>query len=73
VDLSAGADLREEVMGWMAEAQVPKDRSMKMDDVKDLIRKKTGRKFGNGIVTMAIFHAYCDRVGTWDAVEMETA
>jgi hypothetical protein len=69
VDLSAGADLREEIMGWMAAAGVPKDHSMSLKDVKERLRQ-AGHTFRNGVIREEVYEQYCSRIGTWNATEM---
>jgi hypothetical protein len=69
VDLSAGADLREEIMGWMAAAGVPKDHSMSLKDVKQRLRQ-AGHTFRNGVIREEVYEQYCSRIGTWNATEM---
>ena len=69
VDLSAGANLREEVMGWMAAAGIPRDHSMSLKDVKETLRQ-AGRTFRNGVVTESIYDEFCSRIGTWNTSEL---
>lgn len=69
VDLSAGANLREEVMGWMAAAGIPRDHSMSLKDVKETLRQ-AGRTFRNGVVTESIYDEYCSRISTWNTSEL---
>jgi hypothetical protein len=72
VDSRAVKDLQVEVIQWMADAKVPRDKSLKMKEVQDLLRD-AGHSFSNNVVKRPLFHAYCDSPQTWTPTALEQA
>jgi hypothetical protein len=70
VDSNAIKELREQVMDWMTDARIPKDGSLSMKDVQKTLRE-AGHTFANGVVSKAVYEAYCKRVSTWVASQVE--
>ncbi|HEY7824309.1 MAG TPA: AAA family ATPase [Acidimicrobiia bacterium] len=72
VDSSARKDAAEQVVAWMAAADIPKDGSISMDEIKKELRNH-GHSFGNGVVTKATYRAYCERPNAWHPTALEAS
>jgi hypothetical protein len=72
VDSRAVKDLQAQVIQWMADAKVPRDKSLTMKEVQDLVRD-AGHTFSNAVVNKSVFHTYCDSPQTWTPTALDQA